>query len=77
VYPEHAKQGATVIVVDPDVLSGTAVFAGTHVPAQALLEYLEGGRSRAEFLADFPIKRLVFGAPRSTYPTERAMRFES
>jgi uncharacterized protein (DUF433 family) len=48
------KRGATVIEVDPRVLSGTPVFAGTRVPARALLEYLEGGRSLAEFLADFP-----------------------
>jgi uncharacterized protein (DUF433 family) len=48
------KRGATVIEVDPAVLSGTPVFAGTRVPAQTLLEYLERGRSLAEFLADFP-----------------------
>ena len=53
-YPEHVKRGATVIEVDPAILSGTPVFAGTRVPAQALLEYLERGRSLAEFLADFP-----------------------
>ena len=54
VYPEHVKRGETVIEVDPAILSGTPVFAGTRVPAQALLEYLERGRSLAEFLADFP-----------------------
>lgn len=48
------KRGETVIQVDPDVLSGTPVFAGTRVPAETLLEYLERGRSLAEFLADFP-----------------------
>jgi uncharacterized protein (DUF433 family) len=48
------KRGATVIEVDPEVLGGTPVFAGTRVPAEALLEYLERGRSLAEFLADFP-----------------------
>jgi uncharacterized protein (DUF433 family) len=48
------KRGATVIQVDPKVLSGTPVFAGTRVPAETLLEYLERGRSLAEFLADFP-----------------------
>ena len=45
---------ATVIQVDPDILSGTPVFAGTRVPVQTLLEYLERGQSVAEFLADFP-----------------------
>ena len=45
---------ATVIQVDPDILSGTPVFAGTRVPVQTLLEYFEQGRSLAEFLADFP-----------------------
>ena len=54
VYSERVKRGATVIEVDPAVLSGTPVFAGTRVPAQTLLEYLERGRSLAEFLADFP-----------------------
>lgn len=48
------KRGAAVIHVDPDVLSGTPVFAGTQVPAQTLLEYLERGQSIREFLADFP-----------------------
>ena len=48
------KQGATVIQVDPEILSGTPVFTGTRVPVQTLLEYLERGRSLAEFLTDFP-----------------------
>ncbi|HEU4891517.1 MAG TPA: DUF433 domain-containing protein [Vicinamibacterales bacterium] len=48
------KRGATVIQVDPGILSGTPVFAGTRVPVQTLLEYLERGQSLAEFLADFP-----------------------
>ena len=48
------KQGATTVIqVEPDILSGTPVFAGT-VPAQTLLEYLEGGQSLTEFLANFP-----------------------
>lgn len=48
------KRGATVIQIDPEVLSGTPVFVGTRVPVETLLEYLERGRSLAEFLADFP-----------------------
>ena len=43
-----------VICRDPDVLGGTPVFCGTHVPFQALLDYLEGGQTLNEFLDDFP-----------------------
>ncbi len=43
-----------VIVKDPDILGGTAVFRGTRVPFQALLDYLEGGQTMDEFLDDFP-----------------------
>ncbi len=43
---------------DPEILGGTPVFAGTRVPAKALIDYLEGGHSLSEFLADFPtVKR--------------------
>jgi uncharacterized protein (DUF433 family) len=35
-------------------LGGTPVFAGTRVPVQALLTYLEGGDSLDDFLMDFP-----------------------
>lgn len=37
-----------------DVLGGTPVFAGTRVPVQTLLEYLEGGEPLGDFLEDFP-----------------------
>jgi len=43
-----------VIVKDPEILGGTPVFRGTRVPFQALLDYLEGGQTLAEFLDDFP-----------------------
>ena len=43
-----------IIVKDPDVLGGTAVFRGTRVPFQALVDYLEGGQTLDEFLDDFP-----------------------
>jgi uncharacterized protein (DUF433 family) len=45
---------AEVIVKNPDILGGTAVFHGTRVPFQALLDYLEGGQTLDEFLDDFP-----------------------
>lgn len=48
------KQGVTVIQVDPEILSGTPVFAGTRVPVRTLLECLQRGQSLGEFLSDFP-----------------------
>lgn len=43
-----------LITVSPDRLSGAPVFAGTRVPVQTLLDYLEGGDSLDDFLEDFP-----------------------
>ena len=37
-----------------DVMGGTAVFHGTRVPVQTLLDYLEAGESIDDFLAGFP-----------------------
>ena len=39
---------------DSGTMGGTPVFVGTRVPAQTLLDYLEGGDSLDEFLEDFP-----------------------
>ena len=44
----------TLIVVDPDIQSGTSVFAGTRVPVQNLFDYLEEGDSLEVFLEQFP-----------------------
>jgi uncharacterized protein (DUF433 family) len=44
----------SVIHSDPDILGGTPVFVGTRVPAQVLIDYLEGGHSLDEFLDHFP-----------------------
>ena len=43
-----------VVSASPDVMSGAAVFPGTRVPVQTLLEYLEAGDSIDQFLAGFP-----------------------
>ena len=43
-----------VMVRNPEILGGTAVFRGTRVPFLALLDYLEGGETLDEFLDDFP-----------------------
>ncbi len=37
-----------------DLLGGTAVFAGTRVPIQTLLDYLAAGDRLSDFLRDFP-----------------------
>jgi uncharacterized protein (DUF433 family) len=43
-----------LITRSPDRLSGAAVFAGTRVPIQTLIDYLEGGDPLDTFLDDFP-----------------------
>lgn len=43
-----------LIVVDPEIQSGTPVFAGTRVPIQNLFDYLEEGDSLDAFLKQFP-----------------------
>ncbi len=43
-----------IVHSDPDVHSGTPVFVGTRVPAQTLLDYLEGGDSLEVFLDNYP-----------------------
>ena len=43
-----------LITSTPDILGGTPVFRGTRVPAQTLIEYLEGGQTIDEFLDGFP-----------------------
>jgi uncharacterized protein (DUF433 family) len=47
-----------IVTSSPDILSGTPVFAGTRVPVQALIDYLEGGETIDDFLRGFPtVKR--------------------
>ena len=45
---------STVIVIDPEILSGTPCFSGTRVPVRALLDYFEGGDTLDEFLDQYP-----------------------
>ena len=37
-----------------EVMGGAAVFHGTRVPVQTLLDYLEAGKSIDDFLEGFP-----------------------
>ena len=46
-----------IVTSSPDVLSGTPVFAGTRVPVQAFIDYLEGGETIDDFLTGFPTVR--------------------
>ena len=47
-------KNSSIISVSPSVMSGTAVFAGTRVPVQTLLDYLKAGESIDDFLDGFP-----------------------
>ena len=44
----------SVVKIDPKIMSGAPCFAGTRVPIQHLIDYLEGGDSIEEFLDGFP-----------------------
>lgn len=46
-----------IIASAPDVMGGTPCFAGTRVPVQTLLDYLEAGDSIDDFLEGFPTVR--------------------
>jgi uncharacterized protein (DUF433 family) len=43
-----------IIIIDPEIVSGTPCFRGTRVPFKNLIDYLEGGHSLGEFLQQFP-----------------------
>ena len=45
---------SNVIVIDPEILGGTPVFAGTRVPVETLMDYLRAGHSLERFLEGFP-----------------------
>ncbi len=45
---------SSVVVAAPDVQSGAPVFKDTRVPVQNFFDYLRGGDTIDEFLADFP-----------------------
>lgn len=42
------------ITIDPEIVSGTPVFAGTRVPVEVLLDNLAAGVTLDEFLDNFP-----------------------
>ena len=42
------------VVIDPEIMGGVPVFAGTRVPVQTLFDYLMDGCALSEFLDNFP-----------------------
>lgn len=48
----------SIVVRNPEILSGTPVFSGTRVPVKNLTDSLDGGSTIDEFLDGFPsVKR--------------------
>jgi len=47
----------SVVLSDPQIMSGTPCFRGTRVPVKTLFDYLAHGRPLAEFLDHFPTVR--------------------
>jgi uncharacterized protein (DUF433 family) len=45
---------AEIVRSDPEILGGTPVFAGTRVPVDALIDFLEGGETIEDFLENYP-----------------------
>lgn len=45
---------ADVLTIDKEVLHGTPCFAGTRVPVQTLIDFLETGETIDDFLAVYP-----------------------
>ncbi len=45
---------SSVVKIDPEIMSGALCFAGTRVPIQNLIDYLEGGDSIDDFRDGFP-----------------------
>lgn len=55
VYPANMPTPRVPAVQShPEIMSGTVVFAGTRVPFQTLIDYIEAGQPLSEFLEDFP-----------------------
>ena len=50
----RTAEGDSLITTSVELLGGTAVFTGTRVPLQTLIEYLEGGETIGDFLEGFP-----------------------
>ena len=43
----------SVINIDPEIMSGAAVFRGTRVKIQTLFDYIENGKTIEDFIEDY------------------------
>lgn len=48
------SESRSIVTIDPQILGGTRVFAGTRVPVKNLFDYLEAGDGLEVFLDAFP-----------------------
>ena len=53
-YGDLMSSADSVIVKNPNILSGTPVFRGTRVPLQLLFDSLERGHTLEEFVEGYP-----------------------
>lgn len=56
-----------IITIDPEILGGAPVFAGSRVPVWSLFVHLEKGVSLKEFLEDFPSVKHEYAVALSNY----------
>jgi uncharacterized protein (DUF433 family) len=47
-------ENSEIITVNPRVMSGTPVFAGTRVPVESLIAHIKAGDTLEDFLEGFP-----------------------
>ena len=52
--PDMPTPRVPAVQSDPEIMSGTVVFAGTRVPFQTLIDYIEASQPLSQFLEDFP-----------------------
>lgn len=53
-HSEETRSLLDRIVIDPEICHGKPVVRGLRYPVESLLEYLAGGDSMEEVLAEFP-----------------------
>lgn len=65
------------IQITPDVRSGKPCIVGTRITPADVLDYLAGGMSEAEILADFPSLKHEHIRAVLAYAAERERRYTS